>query len=375
MIGLALSGGGSRAIAFHLGCLRALNDLRILDRVNVLSTISGGSIIGAYYAYTPTKTFEEFESDIIAFLRAGFQQKIFEELVKPQNFLPCLGNFIITHYQEAASFLYKKLSFSNEDLSWPLTQRFPSRTDMLHKVLQRDVLPGINMSSARRQDIEVVIGACELRTGSAFRFGNQRSGGWRHGEMVNWDVDVAFAAAASAAYPIFLPAFDRTWSFQKNGFMKEHRVLLTDGGVYDNLGVQVLEPGRNQNVSIHTYPCDYLIVCNAGHGQESGVNIPSGSLPRVAKSFEVVHRRVQDSTMNRLHHLIEARLLKGFAMPYLGQQDNLLPWKPGALVSRDEVTSYPTNFAAMNDGWINKLSDRGEQLTMALATLYLRDLL
>ena len=34
-IGLALSGGGSRAIAFHLGCLRALNQLGLLDRVSV----------------------------------------------------------------------------------------------------------------------------------------------------------------------------------------------------------------------------------------------------------------------------------------------------------------------------------------------------
>ena len=55
MIGLALSGGGSRAMAFHLGCLRALNDLGLLERVGVLSTISGGSLIGAYYAYTPHK--------------------------------------------------------------------------------------------------------------------------------------------------------------------------------------------------------------------------------------------------------------------------------------------------------------------------------
>ena len=45
MIGLALSGGGSRAMAFHLGCLRALNDLDILDRIGVLSTISGGSVM------------------------------------------------------------------------------------------------------------------------------------------------------------------------------------------------------------------------------------------------------------------------------------------------------------------------------------------
>ena len=41
-IGLALSGGGSRAIAFHLGCLRALNQLGFLDRVAVLSTRNSG---------------------------------------------------------------------------------------------------------------------------------------------------------------------------------------------------------------------------------------------------------------------------------------------------------------------------------------------
>jgi NTE family protein len=46
-IALALSGGGARAMAFHLGCLRALHDLGILDRVRVLLTVSGGSVIGA----------------------------------------------------------------------------------------------------------------------------------------------------------------------------------------------------------------------------------------------------------------------------------------------------------------------------------------
>ena len=35
-VGLALSGGGSRAIAFHLGCLRALYDRGVLDRLRVI---------------------------------------------------------------------------------------------------------------------------------------------------------------------------------------------------------------------------------------------------------------------------------------------------------------------------------------------------
>ena len=59
-IGLALSGGGARAMAFHLGCLRALQDRGILEKVQVVSTVSGGSVIGAAWAYGDS-TFESFD--------------------------------------------------------------------------------------------------------------------------------------------------------------------------------------------------------------------------------------------------------------------------------------------------------------------------
>jgi NTE family protein len=60
-IGLSLSGGGYRAAAFHLGTLKKLNELNILSEVDVISTISGGSIAGAYYCLKKDsfKTFEE----------------------------------------------------------------------------------------------------------------------------------------------------------------------------------------------------------------------------------------------------------------------------------------------------------------------------
>lgn len=70
-IGIALSGGGSRAMAFHLGCLRTLHRLGILERARVLSTVSGGSVIGAMYA-VHDGTFEEFEHQVRAVLRVGF---------------------------------------------------------------------------------------------------------------------------------------------------------------------------------------------------------------------------------------------------------------------------------------------------------------
>ena len=48
-VGLALSGGGFRASLFHLGVLAKLAELDILRQVEILSCVSGGSIVGAHY--------------------------------------------------------------------------------------------------------------------------------------------------------------------------------------------------------------------------------------------------------------------------------------------------------------------------------------
>ena len=48
-LGLALSGGAFRASFFHLGVLRRLAELDLLRHVSVLSTVSGGSIVGGLY--------------------------------------------------------------------------------------------------------------------------------------------------------------------------------------------------------------------------------------------------------------------------------------------------------------------------------------
>jgi NTE family protein len=364
MIGLALSGGGSRAIAFHLGCLRALDDLGVLNRIEVLSTISGGSVIGAYYAYTPEKEFAEFESDVRRFLARGFAYSTLLRLVDPKHTFAVIRNLGAT-----------AIDVFREGIGGqPIFRGYPSRTDLFREVLEYEIFTGLKMHSPRRHNCEVVIGACELQTGSAFRFGNSRSGSWRFGELLADDIDVSFAVAASAAYPLFLPPLDRQWRFRKNSVEQKCRVILTDGGVYDNLGLQVLEPGRNPAYSIHTFPCEYLIVCNAGHGQSLEL-APVRFLPRVSRAFAVVHRRVQDSAMQRLHTLLKTKAIKGFAMPYLGQQDDLLPLRPSVLVSRSDVVTFPTDFSAMSQEWIDKLSDRGEQLTRALVSSYLAELL
>src|ERR1700742_4114156 len=78
-IGLALSGGGSRAVAFHLGCLRALKRLGLLDRVVVLSTVSGGSVIGAYF-HAHKGDFESFEAKVRQLLAEGLVKPMLRQL-------------------------------------------------------------------------------------------------------------------------------------------------------------------------------------------------------------------------------------------------------------------------------------------------------
>ena len=48
-LGLALAGGGFRASLFHLGVLHRMAEMDLLRYVEVLSTVSGGSIVGALY--------------------------------------------------------------------------------------------------------------------------------------------------------------------------------------------------------------------------------------------------------------------------------------------------------------------------------------
>ena len=47
-IGLALSGGGIRSATFALGALQALHQLKLLNAVQLLSTVSGGGYIGSW---------------------------------------------------------------------------------------------------------------------------------------------------------------------------------------------------------------------------------------------------------------------------------------------------------------------------------------
>lgn len=360
-IGLALSGGGARALAFHLGCLRALNDRDLLKRIRVVSGVSGGALMTGLYAYGP-EHFDEFDARVVDILRRGTQLHIVQRALLSQRLPEDLATRVAVGVPSAAAAAASKLLGRRVDAPG---RRWISRTDGFVDVL-RSLLGEISLDSPRHDDgLDIVINACDLRSGTAFRFGSQLTSSSRWGRLVDTP-DLATAIAASAAYPLLLPTLDRSWTFEdRDGHRAEHRVLLTDGGVYDNSGTSCLLPGRRPQHTEVVYDVDYVIACDAGRGQ-LGDKYPFHMVPRISRAFEASFRKLQDASRGALHSHNSHGELKGFVMPYLGQQDDRLPWAPADLVPRNVVADYPTNFRAMSDNALTAITTRGEQLTRVL---------
>ena len=77
-LGLALSGGGSRAAAFHCGTLSALRELGLTDKIGVVSTVSGGSLFGAAWMAARARgaADDTFVDAMKCALEAGFLKKV-----------------------------------------------------------------------------------------------------------------------------------------------------------------------------------------------------------------------------------------------------------------------------------------------------------
>lgn len=387
VIALALSGGGARAMAFHLGCMRALHDRSLLERVAVLSTVSGGSVIGACWAYWDCD-FAEFDRRMTSLLRKGIQRSILWSALFSIETFKIIPTIVLTAIPSALIGVVRMVlhilrltlrlptAFAENWLAG-LSRSLPiwgSLSTAFERVLRRKLFGKTKLCDIKRQGLEVVINACDLRTETAFRFGSSISGGWRYGRIRDNNIAVAKAVASSAAFPLLLPPFVERFEFECQGQVYSDRVVLTDGGVFDNLGVSVLEPGRDAAVSVNTYLISHIISANAGAGQASGDGSPFWWIDRVTQSFETVHRKVQDAAYARLHRHVESGALRGFGMIYLGQMDSRLANRPDDLVSRESVYKYPTDFASMTQKNLDALARRGEQLTHAIVDRYLPDL-
>ncbi len=89
---LAFSGGGTRAAAFSYGLLKEFNTIeytnaqgqkrRLLDDVEIISSVSGGSFTSAYYMLFPNEFFNEFQNRV---LYKNIEKDLISLLFYPQN--------------------------------------------------------------------------------------------------------------------------------------------------------------------------------------------------------------------------------------------------------------------------------------------------
>ncbi|WP_299820517.1 patatin-like phospholipase family protein [uncultured Jannaschia sp.] len=382
-IGLSLSGGGVRALAFHLGCLRALHEMDILARVEMISTVSGGSVIGGLYA-ARVEPFAAFENRVRHHLARGFLRPALSKALSTSLGWHLLGTGTsragqqIARVVAAATFGALDRMFIDPSHAHLRRRREPlpksiSMTTLLQAVFEDDLFDGLRISDLPDGRPPLVVNATELRTRSAFRFSKAHSGCYRFGHLATNDPTLGYAVAASAAYPLWLSPLDLHAKFEHRGVITPERVVLTDGGVYDNLGLGPFWPGRDPKISLPFPKVDTIIACRAGYGltrQDPGF----GPYGRVSASYDCTARRAENSSVKRLHELRDAGAIRGFAMPFLDQNDAQLSCSPQDLVPRGDVQDYPTDFSAMPGPWIDRLVLRGEQQTRALIAQYLPEL-
>jgi NTE family protein len=241
---LAFSGGGTRAAAFAYGAMRKLKETTIqvdgqarslLDEVDVISSVSGGSFAAAYYAINRERFFEDFES---RFLKVDVQSVLWWQMLSPVNWIR-LASSDFSRIDLAAEY-YDELLFD-------------------HKTFR-------DLTSAGRRPF-VILNATDMTLGAHFEF-TQEQFDLLYSNLETYPV--ARAVAASSAFPILLcpltlenhergsDLLESTWmktALLSHGIGQRRSQLATnalsyadskrrpyvhliDGGVSDNIGLR-----------------------------------------------------------------------------------------------------------------------------------------
>jgi NTE family protein len=216
---LCLSGGGYRAMVFHVGVLWRLYEAGRLGGANGVkrvSSVSGGSITAGMLALTwnklsfdAAKLQSDFVPEVVAPLRALASETIDQEAILLGIVLPGrVSERVVKAYDEH---LFKGATL--QDL--PNEPRF-------------------------------IINATNVQSGVLWRFEKPYMRDYLVGEVKNPKVSMAQAVAASSAFPPVLSPVElrldpntftpNSGSLQRKPFTS--KVILTDGGVYDNLGLE-----------------------------------------------------------------------------------------------------------------------------------------
>jgi NTE family protein len=277
-IALCLSGGGYRAMLFHLGALWRLNELGYLPRLAQVSSVSGGSITAGVLGMNwgrlgfESGVARDFDTQVVAPLRT-----MASVTIDQWSILGGIVEFGSINDKIAAS--YRKYLFG-------------------HRTLQD--LPKDPENGPR-----FVINATNVQSGALWRFSRDYAGDWRVGRIPDPTIELAVAIAASSAFPPMLsPAHldlepgichtDPGNDLHRPPFTTE--VVLTDGGVYDNLGLETAWKSYRT-----------VLVSDGG-----GLMAPEGDPPA---DWARHSRRILDLVDHQVRSLRKRALIDSFRLP------------------------------------------------------------
>jgi predicted acylesterase/phospholipase RssA len=232
-IGLALSGGGFRATLFHLGVTRFLFENGLLNQVKLVSAVSGGSIFAAHLIlnwerYTGSK--EDFDAaarEVLDFVKTDVRGRVLRRwllgcsTVVPRFAIPKDGRWsLVNLLQRQYAGLFRSAA----------TNREATIGD-----LRRDGRPAVRFNCT------------SLSAGDPCYFDQAGFGWYSKDGVIEKPIEalglrVAYVVAASSAFPPLFPPVEishLTLSCDRYEFGDDQ--CLTDGGVYDNLGIGGLD--------------------------------------------------------------------------------------------------------------------------------------
>jgi NTE family protein len=227
-IGLCLSGGGYRAMLFHLGALWRLNETGVMRNLTRVSSVSGGSITAGLLGVRWNEL--EWEGDVaqnFGPLVVGPVRRLASKTIDVKSILVGLLPRTTSGNRIAAA--YRSALFGGATL-----QDLPD-----------DSIVGAD----GRRPPRFVINATNLQSGVLWRFSRPYMADYTVGLVPRSDTPLATAVAASAAFPPLLSPVvlkvDPAKYAPDSGARPvnaDHRVriVLTDGGVYDNMGLETV---------------------------------------------------------------------------------------------------------------------------------------
>jgi predicted acylesterase/phospholipase RssA/MinD-like ATPase involved in chromosome partitioning or flagellar assembly len=335
-IGLALSGGGFRASLFHIGLLARLAELDVLRQVEVLSCVSGGSIIGAHYYLEVRRLLEEkADSEITAddyikivarieqeFL-AGVQKNLRTRLFA--NLGPNLLSLIVPGYTRTKRLgsLYEKHIYRRVKDA-PAGPLYLEDLRVHPKAWEGSFNPKLDNWRRSAKIPILLLNATTLNTGHNWQFSVSWMGEppassgysvdrneilrrmyyWQApGRYKKRKLRLGHAVAASSCVPAL---FD---PIEFSGLYPDRTVRLVDGGVQDNQGIGGLLEQE----------CNVVLVSDAS-GQMNSDEHPSAEISAVPlRANSILMARVREAEALQLDALRNASALNGMMFLHLKQ--------------------------------------------------------